>query len=224
MNVRGAGRAVVLAALAACALVQAQGPAPVPPKQSLPPVTITGTSRDPVEKSYRRMVRGMDLFERERAAMAPDAELRFKLLPRKPGTRMDDVVLEVIGSSFSYRVPVAADHTFVLRRDPQALREDAVVSPNRRRLSMTWRTEVRTPGWPAGTRRLGDLRLECLVGLEADLVSNNGPISRLADLFTDQRRYCTRPDAKYLFFAERPLFAVTLVAGSRREVLPIEEL
>ncbi|HEY0858187.1 MAG TPA: hypothetical protein VGE16_14070 [Albitalea sp.] len=194
------------------------------PRVELPYVTVTGTSSDAVEKSYRKMVHGMDYFERARAALAPDATLRFKLLPRKPGTDMDRIELEVIGNTFAYAVPIAADRTFVLARDPKALREDAVVSPNRKRLSMTWRTEIRTPGLPPGTRRLGDLRLECLVGLEADLVSNNGPIARIADLFSDNKRYCERVEAKYLFFAERPLFSVTLVDGARREVLPIDQL
>ncbi|MBT9503344.1 MAG: hypothetical protein IV092_19030 [Burkholderiaceae bacterium] len=194
------------------------------PKEALPQVTITGTSSGPVEKSYRKMVRGMDYFERERAALAPDASLRFKLLPRKPGTDVDHIILELIATTFDYRVPVAADHTFVLARDPRALQEDAVVSPNRKRLTMTWRTEIRTPGLPPGTRRLGDLRLECLVGLEAGLVSNLSLVARLADVFTDSRSYCGRKEARYLYFAERPLFSVTLVAGARREVLPIDRL
>ncbi len=187
-------------------------------------VTITGTARHSVEKSYRRMVRGMAYFDRAKATMAPRASLRFKLLPRKPGTDMDHIVLEVIGSSFSYEVPVAADHTFVLARDAKALEEDAVVSPNRRRSSMTWRTEIRTPGLPPGTRRLGDLRLECEVGLEADLISNRNPLGGLVDLFTDSKAFCDRPNTMYLFFAERPLFSVTLVDGPRREVLSIDRL
>ena len=194
------------------------------PRYTLPQVTIKGTSSESVEKSYRKMVRGMDYFEKARVAFAPDASLRFKLLPRKPGTDMDHIELEIIGSSFVREVPVAADHTFVLERDPKAFDEDAVVSPNRRRLSMTWRTEIRTPGLPAGTRRLGDLRLECRVGMEADLVSNSSPIGRVAELFIDKMAYCERKQAKYLYFAERPLFSVTLVAGARREVLSIDQL
>lgn len=217
---RALGRALVIALAAASGAACAQDK----PRVALPYVTVTGKSSDPVEKSYRKMVHGMDYFERARAALAPNATLRFKLLPRKRETHMDDIVLEVIGSTFAYEVPIAADRTFVLPRDPKALREDAVVSPNRKRLSMTWRTEIRTPGLPPGSRRLGDLRLECLVGMEADLVSNNGPIARIADLFTDNKRYCERKEAKYLFFAERPLFSVTLVNGARREVLPIDQL
>ncbi|RYY70386.1 MAG: hypothetical protein EOO24_49800, partial [Comamonadaceae bacterium] len=49
---------------------------------TLAPVTISSkAAADPVEKSYRRMLRGMDLYERERA-LAPRAPLRFKVLPR----------------------------------------------------------------------------------------------------------------------------------------------
>ena len=90
---------------------------------------------------------------------------------------------------------------------------------------MTWRTEIRTPGLPPDTRRLGDLRLECEVGLEADLVSNSASVfGRIANALSDVLGYCQRKEARYLFFADRPLFAVTLVAGPRREVLPIDRL
>ena len=63
------------------------------------------------------MIQGMDYFERARAAVAPQASLRFKLLPRKPGTDMSHIRLEVVGATFAYDVPIAADHTFVLTRD-----------------------------------------------------------------------------------------------------------
>ena len=211
---------VQIALVAACTALGAQERPGQAPQQ----ITITGTSRQVVEKSYRKMVQGMDYFERARAAIAPAASLRFKLLPRKPGTDMDRIVLEVIGSSFDYAVPIAPDHTFVLERDVKAMQEDAVVSPNRKRLSMTWRTEIRTPGLPSHMRRLGDLRLECEVGLEAGLVSNSSPIGRIVDLFTDSKGYCDRKETMYMYFAERPLFSVTLVAGARREVLPIDRL
>jgi hypothetical protein len=186
-------------------------------------VIVTGLS-DPVEKSYRKMVRGMDHFERARAALAPNATLRFKLLPRKPGTDIDHIVLKVTGDTFAYELPIAADHSFALERNLKAAQEDAVVSPDRKRLSMTWRADIRTPGLPPDSRRLGDLRLECQVGLEAGLVSNSSPLSRIADLFINSISYCNRKDARYLYFAEWPLFSVTLVAGARREVLPTDRL
>jgi hypothetical protein len=194
------------------------------PAGALPPVTVTAAAQDPVEKSYRKMVQGMDLFERLRPSMAPNAVLRFKLLPRRHSTDLAHVLLEVVGSSFAYEVPIAADQTFTLQRDRKAIAENAVVSPNRKKLTMTWRTDIRTPGLPPNTRRLGDMRLECLVGLEADLVSNKGALGRIANLFSDPRSYCDRKETQYLFFAERPVFNVTLAAGARRESLPIRQL
>src|SRR4029079_4667839 len=98
--------------------------------------------------------------------------LRFKLLPRRRETSMEGIALTIAGERVAIPVPVAPDNTFVLQRSQQALKEDAVVSPNRQARTMTWRTDIRTPGLPPNTRRLGDLRLECLVGEEADLISN----------------------------------------------------
>src|SRR5256885_17145680 len=84
-------RAMMIALLAACTGLCGQER----PRYTLPQVTIKGTSSESVEKSYRKMVRGMDYFEKARVAFAPDASLRFKLLPRKPGTDMDHIELEI---------------------------------------------------------------------------------------------------------------------------------
>src|SRR5258706_15058610 len=139
----------------------------------LRPMTVN-VMRDPVDKSYRKMVKGMELFE-EMRGMAPHAALRFKLLPRRPDTQMDGITLAIDAESLSIPVPVRADNSFTLERHQKALDEDAVVTSNRKTLSMTWRAEIRTPGLPPNVRRLGDLRLECPVGMEADLVSNHRP-------------------------------------------------
>ena len=178
-----------------------------------------------VDKSYRKMVAGMDHFEKKRS-VAPNAQLRFKLLPRHRDTRMENVQVEVLGDSFETPVAVAADHSFTLERDRTALRENASVRPNRKKQTMTWRADIRTPGLPPGTRRLGDLRLECEVGIEAGLVSNTRPtfIARLADLLPEGSAYCSHAQNRYLFFADRPIFGVTLVHGARREAVPIDRL
>ena len=214
MTLRCAAMALGLAA-GACAFAQS----------ALPPVTVTAPLRDPVEKSYRKMIRGMDLFE-QRRSMAPQATLRFKLLPRKATTDMRNIDLYIVGSTVDQQVPIAPNQTFTLPRIARALEEDAVVTPPARKAqTMTWRTEIRSPGMPPDTRRLGDLRLECLVGMEADLVSGaNNLVARFAHLFSDPVAYCGRKESRYLFFAERPLFSVTLIAGNHREVLPIDRL
>jgi hypothetical protein len=191
----------------------------------LAPVNVTAkANRDPVEKSYRKMIQGMDLFDKERT-MAPNAALRFKLLPRRRETDMNNIDLAVVGQTVEFAMPIAPDHTFALPRNAQALAEDAQVIPNRKAQSMTWRTDIRTPGLPPNTRRLGDLRLECRVGMQAGLVSNRGGlIGWIAAALADTPAFCDDKAPRYLFFADRPIFSVTLVAGARREILPITQL
>src|SRR5437899_6098906 len=179
--------------------------------------------KNPVDESDRKMVKGMDLFERDRA-LAPKASLRYKLLQRKPGGELEQAKVHVVGSSFDLPVAVAPDHTFTLPRERKALDEDAVVQSERKAETMTWRADIRTPGLPANVRRLGDLRLECEVGMEAGLVSQYNVLDRLFDFFENGREYCGGGKQKYLFFADRPLFSVTLRSGERRETLPIQKL
>lgn len=187
-------------------------------------VEVTGL-RDPVDKSYRRMVSGAELFD-ERKSLAPGAELRFKLLPRRPGTNMKDIDVAIVADTFETPLEVAPDNTFALPRDPKALRENASVRPNRKAKTMTWRADIRSPGVPAGMRRLGDLRLECEVGMQAGLISDyrRSFFGLLRELFPDGPRYCYRENNQYLFFAERPLWNVTLSHGERRETVSVDRL
>jgi hypothetical protein len=210
------------ALVAATAAAQAPAPAP-PPAGPITTVTVPYT-RDPVDKSYRKMIRGMERFERDRA-LAPNATLRFHLLPRSPTVKMSGITLRVVGDNVTVPVPVAEDNSFVLPRNEQALREDAAVVANRKTSSMTWRASVVTPGLPPGTRRLGDLRLECFVGMEAGLVSNSSPLfGWISDALTTADQVCNSPRGNYLFFTDRPVFSVTLRAGERTEVLPFKML
>ena len=187
-------------------------------------VVITAV-RDPVAKSYRKMLEGAKLFE-ERRYLAPAASLRFKLIPRKDAAPMAGIELEVAADSRAIPLKVGPDNTFALVRDEVALKENARVMPNRKAGTMTWRADVRTPGLPPNTRRLGDLRLECEVGMKSGLISNYpaGFFGWLEELVIKGPSYCHRPAPRYLFFAERPLFSVTLIDGERREVLPVDML
>lgn len=180
--------------------------------------------RDPVDKSYRKMIAGTQRFEREQA-LAPGASLRFRLLPRLPKARMEGISLRVAGDSLSLPISLDNELSFVLPYSEAAITQDAAVVANRRSDSMTWRAWVRSPGLSPGTRRLGDLRLECRVGMDAGLISNTSKVfAWLSNLLTDTNRVCNTADGNYLFFAERPLFSVTLQSGNRREVLPFRLL
>jgi hypothetical protein len=191
--------------------------------QNAPSVTVAAT-RDPVDKSYRKMLAGMDIFERHHA-LAPQATLRFQLLPRLPTTQLDGITLRVAGDSISLPVQVADDHSFTLERNAQAAKEDAALIASRKTSTLTWRAQIRSPNVPDGMRRLGDLRLECMVGVEAGLLSNNSQMfAWLGELFTSPERVCNNADGNYLFFAERPVFAVSLHDGQRSSTLPFNAL
>ncbi|MBC7648271.1 MAG: hypothetical protein H7197_04035, partial [Vitreoscilla sp.] len=132
------------ALLALLAMMGAVASAQDKPGAALPSVTIAAkANRDPVEKSYRKMVRGMDLFNAERS-MSPNGVLRFKLLPRRPETDMKSIAMEVIGSTVAFEVAIAPDDTFTLARNAKAFDENAQVIPNRKAQSMTWRSDIRT--------------------------------------------------------------------------------
>jgi len=199
-------------------------PAPSPAHAAGQTTVNVKSTRDPVDKSYRKMIRGMERFERERA-FAPNATLRFQLLPRLPSVDMTGITLRIAGDTVSVPVKVESDNTFVLPRNEQALQQDAAVLASRKTSSMTWRARIESPGVPAGSRRLGDLRLECRVGKEAGLVSNSSPMfGWISDALSTPEGVCTSPDGNYLFFAERPIFSVTLRAGDRVETLPFSML
>ena len=51
------------------------------------------STRDPVDKSYRKMIKGMERFERAHA-LAPTAPLRFQLLPRLP--QQSQIFIDVV--------------------------------------------------------------------------------------------------------------------------------
>ena len=205
---------IALALLAFCSATLAQDDA-----------VVVSALRNPVKKSYSRMLEGAQLFEARRH-LAPAASLRFKLLPRKPETPMDGIRLQVADDSRALFLKVAPDQTFVLEPNAAALKQDAQVMPDRRAGTMTWRAEVRTPGLPPNTRRLGDLRLECEVGMQSGLISSypRGFFGWLAERLRESPEYCHRAAPRYLFFADQPIWSVTLVDGERREVLPVERL
>ncbi|MBG6223258.1 MULTISPECIES: hypothetical protein [unclassified Janthinobacterium] len=198
-------------------------PVPMPVQVQVQQVTV-GATRDPVDKSYRKLLQGLDRFERDHA-LAPQALLRFRLLPRQPGVDMTGVQLRIAGDSISIALPLAEDNSFAPVRNAQAARKDAVLIANRKATSMSWRAQVITPGLPPGTRRLGDLRLECRVGMDSGLISNDPQIiAWLSSMLYSTDKVCSEADGNYLFFTQRPLFGVTLVHGERRVSLPFTML
>ncbi|WP_332878905.1 hypothetical protein [Massilia sp. S19_KUP03_FR1] len=173
--------------------------------------------RDADEHAYRRLIKGMDAFEKYHA-LAPAASLRYRLYPRLPGVKADGTTLTIQGYKVKLPVALGSDLTFALPRDAQALDDNAQVSTNRKSRSFAWHPEVRSPGLPANARRLGDLRLECEIDRAAKLfVGLRLPTYYVVDAAVD---ICTTlPGGVWIYYADRAVFSVTLVHGNRREAL-----
>ena len=205
-------RCPLLAALACCAGIAAGQDAPAK-------VTVTAT-RDPVDKSYRKMIAGMDRFERSRA-LAPQAALRFQLLPRLPTTRLDGISLRVVGDTVALPVTVAPDHTFTLDRNSQALREDAALIASSKTSTLTWRAQVRSPRVPPGMRRLGDLRLECKVLVATAKEELGFWLTSMINTLLLTTDWCSHEKIQLSTTAERRIATATLLHGEQRVPLKL---
>jgi hypothetical protein len=186
---------------------------------ALDPVTVESRPHDRDEKPYRNLLRAMRVFDENRQT-APGAVLRFKVFPWHNASVMQGLELSLRGNSIKRNIPLADDGSFSLERDPLAVEDDAWVVSNRTNKSLAWRPDIRTPGLPPNTRRLGDLRLECEIdvsGIGADLATGIKPPSFWAIAAVSNP--CMHRGVSYAWIADEPIFSVTLVSGSRRQIL-----
>jgi hypothetical protein len=183
------------------------------------PVTVEGRLHNRDEKPYRNLFKAMKVFDENRK-VAPAAIMRFRVLPWRNPSVMQGLEMSLRGNAIRRNIPLADDGSFSLERDPLAVGDDAWVVSNRANKSLAWRADIRTPGLPANTRRLGDLRLECKVDLSgtgADLATGiKPPAFWVVAAVSDP---CMNRGVSYPLFADQPIFSVTLVFGSRRETL-----
>jgi hypothetical protein len=175
------------------------------------------------EKTLAQLMDARDAFDRHHA-LAPDAALGFRLYARLHPRDLAGLRLYLVDGQQRREVPLDDHQRFTL--GPGWTRADAargvLLQTNRRDGEIAWKTDVRTPGIADDRRRLGDLRLEC----EADTFHGNlqrglrTPVSAILDA---SDALCLLDDAE-VWFAERPIFGVTLVSGTRRRLLPYSYL
>ena len=187
-------------------------------------VDVTATlpgARD--EKTLAQLLSARDAFARHHA-LAPDAALAFRLYARLDPHDLEKLHLDMVDGKQRREVPLDEHQRFTL--DAAWTRADAdrgvLLQTNLPDGAVAWKVDVRTPGVPDDRRRLGDLRLEC----EADTFHGNlqrglrTPVSAILDASDE---LCRLDDAE-VWFAERPIFGVTLVDGARRRTLPYSYL
>jgi hypothetical protein len=174
--------------------------------------------KDPELLPYRRMVRGLDAWE-EKRALAPKAELRFELWTKdgKPADTQG-LQLRIAGDTVDIALPLDQDGSFVLPRSREAFDDEADLVSNRKKEQIRWRPRIRTPGVPANARRLGDLRLECEVGVavrkeEIPLLYRAGAAAAGG--------LCRLPVVSYPYRAPQRLASATVVSGERKAGLEL---
>lgn len=116
--------------------------------------------KDPDWKSYKTMVKGLDVFEKFHS-LAPQAIPKFQLIPRKDEITMEGVNLRLVVDEIARPIPLASDGTFTLPRDEAALQSNAELVINSKKSMYRWWPYVRSPQLKTNQRRLGDLRMEC---------------------------------------------------------------
>ena len=192
---------------------------PQPAAQPVETVSVS-TIKDPALRPYRRMVRGLDAWDEQRA-LAPNASLRFELLTQDgKAAAPDALILRIAGDKVDVALPLDADATFVLPRSQEALDDNADLILNRKKDQFRWRPRVRTPGVPDNARRLGDLRMECEVSSavrkeEIPFLYRAGAVAAGG--------MCRLPMVGYVYRAPRRLASATVVSGTRREALGLHE-
>jgi hypothetical protein len=192
------------------------GAAPAP-AQETPQVVKVEAVRDVDEVPYRKFYKGMQVFAQHHG-LAPAAALRFRLYPRAQDASFEGLAVTLVAGRTEIPVALDANQSFTLPLDPRLVEQDAVVMTNRKAGTYAWRVDIRTPGLPPDTRRLGDLRLECRVdmkGAELRRMVRDPSIMALAAAGDP----CTYRTFQNPFFADRPVFNVTLVDGKRREAI-----
>jgi len=157
--------------LPAMAQEQPAAPGDAAPQEMQQIVDVQGT-RDPDLRPYRTMVKGLDAYA-DHQRLAPDAPLRFMLVPATPKGKLDGATLHLSAENLSIPIPLAPDGGFTLARNKIAYDANADLVSNKKRDTLRWRADIHTPGLPANVRRLGDLRLECEIrwAVEQDQLS-----------------------------------------------------
>ncbi|MCM2564748.1 hypothetical protein [Janthinobacterium kumbetense] len=126
-----------------------------------PSVNVKGI-RDPDWKPYSAMLKGVKRFE-EKHALAPGAELRFILEPRRADVDMHAIALRLESDEAGMAIPLGERNIFSLPVEQGPLYEKAELTVNRKAGSVRWIPYVRSAATSDTLRRLGDLRLACEV-------------------------------------------------------------
>ncbi|KQW51274.1 MULTISPECIES: hypothetical protein [unclassified Roseateles] len=167
------------------------------------------------KKTLAQLFKAQALFEKYHA-LAPAAALKFKVYARTQAESAQRLELALVTPAGRQPVPLDDEDRFVIDPAWRVLDERIELRSRLGDGRVTWRPDIRTPGVAEGERRLGDLRLQCRVGFGSGVARGSSWFGGLLSFSFDD---CWDPDWSPSNFADRPVFAVTLVHGERRRVL-----
>lgn len=203
-------------ALLASALALPAGAQKPQPDAELGRVQVQGEAASPREKkTLAQLFKAQALFEQYRA-LAPTAPLLFKVYARTQADASPSLDLGLMTPQGRQPVALDAQDRFVIDPAWRELPDRTELRSRLRDGRVTWRPDIRTPGVPDGERRLGDLRLQCRVGFGSGVARGATGLGWLLSFVVDD---CGDRDWSPSNFADRPVFAVTLVHGERRQTI-----
>lgn len=166
------------------------------------------------KKTLGQLFKAQALFEQHRA-LAPAAPLKFKVYARTQAETTHALELGLMLPGGRQPLPLDGDGRFAIDPAWRQLPDRIEVRSRLRDGRVTWRPDIRTPDVPEGERRLGDLRLQCRVGFGSGVARG----TLLFGFLSFDTADCADRDWSPSNFADRPVFAVTLVRGERRLTL-----
>lgn len=178
-------------------------------------VDVVGKAPDRDQRGYHDALKGIEMFNKFHS-LAPQAELHFKLYQRSETLQHDGVKLRLKSDTVQRDISLGPDWMFDIPYDATADKERGDLVTNRPEKSFAWRSYIRTPGLPSNTRRLGDLRLECMVDIAGSLPAIPPTPGNLTMVPLFGGELCNMASDHYYFFADHPLFGVTLVSKEKR--------
>ena len=187
-------------------------------------VLVNGT-RNPELKPYRVMSAGLDAFDKYHALAPAAPDVRFKLRPvgGDPTVDMNGLTLRIAGNTTSIPLPLSEDHMFSLPRSSAATDEDADLVLNKKKGSYRWQPMIQSAGVPPGMRRLGDLRLECQVGVAVAKREMSFMERAFVATLLGSTEWCSSGKLNWGVATTRPVRSATLILGPRRVTFPVSD-
>jgi hypothetical protein len=194
--------------------------APKPPVEEIPIPDVDVSAAAPSQDlSYPAIARALEAFALHRQ-QAPGATPQFRVRPVQPEASLKG--LRLILSAPSRKVDVAFDKNGVFTPPQLDANEgaEARITLNKPEGAFAIAPFVRTPGLPPDTLRMGDLRVGCEMRWAIAREDNDSFPLILYGLGGP----CHSHLVKVVLQAPRPVSAIWLVAGGRREALRPERI